>query len=120
MGSWSRPVGRVGATGALAPPQRPKRSTFLLITPSRPFTRSIFFTRSLTLVPRCLLPNRTETLHICELSQTQLIGSLQLQKGWISDPFFLQGDQGMHCSFFVWPFVFEDSLKYQLFSVAQN
>ena len=26
----------------------------------------------------------------------------------------------MHCSFFVWPFVFEDSLKYRLFSVAKK
>ena len=59
----SRAVGKGGATGALAPPQRPKRSTFLLITPSIPLFYSLhFFTRSLTLVPRCLLPNRTETL----------------------------------------------------------
>ena len=32
-------------------------------------------------------------------------------KGWISDPFFLEGDEGIHGSFFVWLFVFEDSLK---------
>ena len=56
----------LGATGALAPPppQRPKRSTFLL-TPSHPFPLFYsphFFARSLTLVPRSLLPNRTETL----------------------------------------------------------
>ena len=32
----------------------------------------------------------------------------------ISDPFFLEGDEGIHCSFFVWPFVF------QLFSVVKK
>ena len=31
------------------------------------------------------------------------------------DPFFLEGDEGMHCAFLVWPFVFEDSLRYPLF-----
>ena len=33
---------------------------------------------------------------------------------------FLEGDESMHCSFFVWPFVFEDSLKYLLLSVAKK
>ena len=30
--------------------------------------------------------------------------------------FFLEGNEGMHCFFFVWPVVFEDNLEYQLFS----
>ena len=31
--------------------------------------------------------------------------------GGISDHLLLEGDEGMYCSFFAWPFVFEDSLK---------
>ena len=32
----------------------------------------------------------------------------------------VEGDEGMHCSFFLWPFVLDDSLKYPLFSVAKK
>ena len=31
--------------------------------------------------------------------------------GGISDHLLLERDEGMHCAFFAWPFVFEDSLK---------
>ena len=41
-------------------------------------------------------------------------------KGWISDPFSLEGDCGIHCSFLCGPFVFEGCLKYKLFSVAKK
>ena len=44
-------------------------------------------------------------------------GLLPITRGvQISILFFLEGDESMHCSFFEWPFVFEDSLEYQLFS----
>ena len=40
-------------------------------------------------------------------------------KGWISDPFFFK-EKVCIVPFFVWSFVFEDSLKYPLFSVAKK
>ena len=35
-------------------------------------------------------------------------------------PLFLEGDEGMHCSIFLWPFVLDNCLKYPLFSVAKK
>ena len=48
-------------------------------------------------------------------------GLLPITRGvQISILFFLEGDESMHCSFFEWPLVFEDSLEYQLFSVIKR
>ena len=54
----------LGATGALAPPQKAQEVHFFVdpLSPFLLFYSPHFFARSLTLVPRSLLPNRTETL----------------------------------------------------------
>ena len=57
----------LGATGALAPPPPPSKAqeVHFFVDPLSPFPLFYsphFFARSLTLVPRSLLPNRKETL----------------------------------------------------------
>ena len=46
----------------------------------------------------------------CRFPSGCLVAILQ-GGGGISDHLLLEGDEGMYCSFFAWPFVFEDSLK---------
>ena len=52
-----------------------------------------------------------------ESSFSNCLASVKLP---ITDSLVLEGDEDMHRSFFEYPFVFEHSLKYLLFSVAKK
>ena len=111
-----RPIGR-GVMGALTPPppQTPEVHFFLLTNPSPLFYSLLFFSF-------LILCSETAPKHLlCRLLTDSTDGLLPIfyNRG-ISDPFSLEGDCGMHCSFLCGPFVFEGCLKYKLFSVAKK
>ena len=103
--------------GALAPlpPTDPRGPLFLADQPLPALLLPAFF---LFLI----LCSETTPKHLlCRLLTYATDGLLPVYyKRGISDPFSLEGDCGMHCSFLCGPFVFEGCLKYKLFSVAKK
>ena len=109
-----RPVGR-GVMGALAPPHRPRGPLFLADQHLPTLLLPAFFSF-------LILCSETAPKHLlCRLLTEATDGLLSIYcKRGISDPFSLEGDCGMHCSFLCGPFVFEGCLTYKLFSVAKK
>ena len=103
--------------GALAPlpPQTPEVHFFLLTNPS-PLFYSLHFSRSSFFAQKL---HRNTCYERLLTDATDGLLPIYYKRG-ISDPFSLEGDCGMHCSFLCGPSVFEGCLKYKLFSVAKK
>ena len=109
-----RHIGR-GVMDALPPPTDPRGPLFLADQPLPTLLLPVFFLFF-------ILCSETAPKHLlCRLLTEATAGLLPIYyKRGISDPFSLEGDCGMHCSFLCGPFVFEGCLKYKLFSVAKK